>query len=364
MDLFFTFVRYMRGKVLFVFLMWVITQMSLAQKISFEKTFVNVGATLWRRPITAVYKFTNKEREALVVEEVDAGCGCVDVKWTKDVLKKGEKGEIFVTYDAQLLGHFDRAVNVYTNAGETPVRIRLKGVVLHSMNEEAKNLFPHQIGDIMLSSNNVEFPDVHKGDSAIVSFEILNNSDEVYTPRLMHLPSYITAECFPAMLGRGRRGVISLKLNTNKMSNIGINQSNIYLARYSGDKVGDGNEINVTSVLLPEVVDSSDNILKPKLHVSSNVIDMGKLGRKSKLKGEVILKNEGTGVLNIEYISVYNQALTVSLPARLLSPGESMKLKVTLQAKYLRQYSAQPRVLIITNDPDCQKETITVKFEK
>lgn len=345
-------------------MMGICANLVLAQKISFEKSVVNVGATLWHRPITAVFKFTNKDREALVVEDVDAGCGCMDVKWTKDVLKKGEEGEISVTYDAQLLGHFDRIVNVYTNADDESVLIRLKGVVLQSIDENAKNLFPCQIGDIMLSSNNVEFPDVHKGDSAMVSFEILNNSDEVYTPQLMHLPSYITAEYSPAMLGRGRRGVIKLKLNTDKMSDIGINQSYIYLARYSGDKVGDDNDISVTSVLLPESIDSSDNILKPKLYVSSNVIDLGKLGRKSKLTGKVFLKNEGTGVLNIEYISVYNKALTVSLPARLLLPGESMKMKVTLQTKYLEQYSAQPRVLIITNDPGYQKETISVKFEK
>jgi hypothetical protein len=180
----------------------------------------------------------------------------------------------------------------------------------------------------------------------------------------MHLPSYITAEYTPTMLGRGRRGVVSLKLDTDKMTNIGVNQTNIYLARYSGDKVSDENDISVTSVLLPESLGSTDNLLKPNLRLSSNAINMGKLGRKSKLTGKVILKNEGAGVLNIEHISVYNQALTVSMPTRLLQPGESMKMKVTLQAKYLGLYNTQPRVLIITNDPDKQKETIVVKFEK
>ena len=364
MNLVFTFERYMRCKMLLVLFMFVFSQILLAQKISFEKSVINVGGTLWRRPITAVFTFTNKNHGVLIVEDVDPGCGCLDVKWTKNVLNKGEQGFISITYDAQLLGHFDKVVNVYTNVDDKPQRIRMKGVVLHSVNEEAKNIFPYQIGDIMLSSNDIEFPDVHKGDSATVSFEILNNTDEVYTPQLMHLPSYITAEYTPTMLGRGRRGVVSLKLDTDKMTNIGVNQTNIYLARYSGDKVSDENDISVTSVLLPESLVSADDLLKPNLRLSSNVICMGKLGRKSKLTGKVILKNEGAGVLNIEHISVYNQALTVSMPTRLLQPGESMKMKVTLQAKYLDLYNTQPRVLIITNDPDKQKETIVVKFEK
>lgn len=345
-------------------MMCVCANILLAQKISFEKPTLNFGVTLWNRPVTVVFTFTNKERELLVVENVDAGCGCLDVKWPVEGVNKGERGDISITYDARLLGHVDRIINVYTNADDKPVRIRLKGVVLQSLNEKVNDLYPYQIGDIMLSSNDIEFPDVHKGDSAMVSLEILNNSDEVYTPQLMHLPSYIAAEYSPAMLGRGRRGVIYLKLNTDKISNIGINQTNIYLARYSGDIVGDDNDISVTSVLLPELVSSSENMLTPRLRVSSNIIDMGKLGNKSKLTGKVVLKNEGTGPLNIEYISVYNQALTVSLPSRILLPGESMKMKVTLRTKYLGLYNAQPRVLIITNDPDCQKETITVKFEK
>ena len=41
----------------------------MGQRISFDKSTVNAGTTLWRRPVTAVFKFTNKEREPLVVTE-------------------------------------------------------------------------------------------------------------------------------------------------------------------------------------------------------------------------------------------------------------------------------------------------------
>lgn len=339
---------------------------AMGQRISFDKSTVNAGTTLWRRPVTAVFKFTNKEREPLVVTGVDAGCGCLDVKWTKGAIAKGAKGEIAITYDAKLLGRFDRYVNVHTNGSDKPERIRLKGLVSigEKDNKNLENLFPYQIGDIMLSTDNIEFPDVHKGDSAMVSFEILNGSSEVYTPQLMHLPPYITAEYKPAMLGRGRRGVVNLTLNTENMNSVGINQTNIYLARFSGDKVGNDNDITLTSVLLPELEKSDNALLDPEFHVSSNVIEMGKLGRKSKISGKVTITNKGKGVLRLESIEVYNQALKVSLPKRSLVPGESMKMKVTLQAKYLGMSNAQPRVLIITNDADHQKETITVKFVK
>ena len=156
-----------------------------AQKISFDKTTINVGATLWKKPVTAVFKFTNKDKSPLFVREVDAGCGCLTPTWTTTAVQKGEHGEISVTYDAQLLGHFDRYIDVYTNADEKPIRIRMKAQVGTAEKKTAEELYPYSIDDIFLSTNNIEFPDVNLGDSTKVEFEILNNSSEVYTPALM-----------------------------------------------------------------------------------------------------------------------------------------------------------------------------------
>ena len=101
----------------------------MAQKISFERSTVNAGSTLWKKPVTAVFKFTNKEKNPLLVREVDAGCGCLQPEWSKNAIMKGEEGTIRITYDAKLLGHFDRYIDVYTNADTKPVRIRMKALV-------------------------------------------------------------------------------------------------------------------------------------------------------------------------------------------------------------------------------------------
>ena len=355
---------YMRNLLLFLMLIFVYVHALSAQNISFDKSIVNFGVTLWYKPVTVVYTFENLGQRPLEIENVESGCGCIDVRWTKGMVEEGHRGEVSVTYDAKLLGSVDKVIKVFVSGSIEPVYLRLKGKVSASENLDVVKLYPYQIGDVLLSSDNIEFPDVHKGDSASVSFEILNNSNEVYTPQLMHLPNYITAEYSPSMLGRGRRGTVTLKLNSERMVNVGINQANIYLARYSGDKVGEDNDIAVTSVLLPERTGYAEGLLKPKFVVSSRVVELGRLGRRSKLSGNVVITNEGTGVLNIESVAVYNQALNVSLPKRSLVPGESMKMKIVLQSKYLNRSNAQPRVLIITNDPDCQKETVTVSYEK
>ena len=335
-----------------------------AQRISFDKTTVNAGTTMWKRPVTAVFKFTNKDKNPLVVKEVDAGCGCMKPEWPSKALQRGESGEIRVTYDAQMLGHFDRYIDVYTNAGAKPVRVRMKALVSTGKAKTVEDLFPYSIGDILLSTNNVDFTDVSAGDSTKVEIEILNNSKEVYTPMLMHLPSYITATYSPEMLARGRRGKIELTLHSANLPDFGLNQTSIYLAKFSGDKVGTENEIAVSAVKLPDLHYTEGYAKKPEFNISTTELNLGKLGKKKTLTGQVKLSNKGNGVLKLSKIQAFNQAITVSLGKTELQPGESVTMKIAVDTKFLGVSKARPRVLIITNDAKRPKEVVNVNFER
>ena len=70
----------------------------LAQRISFDKTVENAGSTIWKKPVTAVFKFTNRDKTPLLIRDVDAGCGCLTPKWTRDPLLKGDDGEMVKIY--------------------------------------------------------------------------------------------------------------------------------------------------------------------------------------------------------------------------------------------------------------------------
>lgn len=336
----------------------------MAQKIAFDRTTVNAGTTLWKRPVTAVFRFTNKDKSPLIIKEVDAGCGCLSPKWTQGAIMKGDRGELSVTYDAKTLGHFDRYIDVYTNADTKPVRLRMKAVVGNGEQSTLQELFPYSIDDILLSTNNVEFTDVNAGDSAKVEIEIVNNGTDVYTPSLMHLPAYLTAEYVPEMLARGRRGKIELTLHSEKLPDLGLNQSSIYLARFSGDKVGTNNEIAVSAILLPDLHFAEEFARQPEFALSTTELNVGTFGNKTKLSGVVKIFNRGQGVLKLNKIQAFNQAVTVTLPKTELQPGEEVKMKVAVDVRFLGMSKAQPRVLIITNDPNRPKEVVNVRFEK
>lgn len=331
-----------------------------AQKLSFDKETITTKNTMWKHPVTAVFKFTNKGKEPLIIKDVDPGCGCLTSKWTQGAIEKGEQGEIVVTYDAMQLGRFDRIIEVFSNAEDSPADIRMKGLVSVGDRQTIHDMYPYDIDDILLTTNNVEL-EVNKNDSAKTIINIYNGSKDVYTPVLMHLPPYITAKCMPEMIARGRKGTIELTVHGDKLNDFGLNQTNIYLARFAGDKVSRNNEINISAVLLPDI--SNMNGATPQFELSTTDLYLGKIGKKKKLTGTVKIYNKGAAPLHIDRLQAFNQAIMVNLPKTEIAPGENVKMQITVQAKYLEMSKAQPRVLIITNDPKHQKEVVTIKFE-
>ena len=366
----------------FILLFLLFSQVANAQRLVFEKPTVNVGSTLWHQPVTAKFHYKSRERELLRIVAVDAGCGCLKAEWSHSDIKRSDEGDISITYDANLLGRFDRYVNVYvvpTNHPAVhsasalsledikPLRVRMKGVVTTGAST-IEDLFPIMVDDIGLSTNDVVFPDVVKGDSCMARIEIYNGTKEVYTPQIMHLPSYISAKCHPQMLARGRRGYIDLTLHTDQLDDMGLTQTSVYLARFSGDKVSSENEISLTAILLPDTTTTflsrfTTTTARPSMKLSTNKLDLGELGNKKKLKGSIFISNKGKKLLQLSAIQVFNNALEVSFPKREVAPGETIEMKVTLIAKYLPLSKAKPRVLIISDDPDHLKETIDIEFQ-
>ena len=64
--------------------------------------------------------------------------------------------------------------------------------------------------------------------------------------------------------------------------------------------------------------------------------------------------------LEITDLQVFNSALGVQLKKRVLKPGAQTKMKITAYGKYLKRVKGTPRVLMITNDPNCPKIIVKV----
>ena len=124
------------------------------------------------------------------------------------------------------------------------------------------------------------------------------------------------------------------------------------------------NEIYVSATLLPEQTYTADQLAAaPELHIDSTAIDMGALNGKKRLKRELVITNTGKSTLTISALQVYNPGLGVSLGKRNLKPGESDKLKITVNAN-THYFKGRRRVLLISNDPAHPKVVIDITVKK
>lgn len=311
------------------------------------------GQIEWKRPVNAQFVITNTGDSPLVLTEVEPDCACTVAQWTKTPIAPGAKGTVNVTFDAEALGRFQKSVAIHLNAEPHLVYLHFNGEVVREIKDFTKT-HPYQVGQIRIDKNSIDFPDVQRGEKPVVHIGVVNLSDRPYEPVLMHLPSFLEMEVKPNVLQKGEKGVISLVLNSEKLADLGLTQTSVYLARFSGDKVGEENEIQVSAILLPDFSDmtEAEKANAPAISLSAKEVNLSPvLAKKAKAHQDIIITNTGRAPLQIRKLQIFHPAVGVSLKKKVLQPGESTRLRVTVQKKNIGKTRRHLRLLIITNDP-------------
>ena len=321
------------------------------------------GTVLWHEPEAASFEVTNAGSSDLYIIRVHPDCGCTKAEWTKEAIRPGETGTIRIELDAELLGHFEKQVEVLTNADAMPFYLTLNGDVVRERRNYS-GAYPYQVGELHLSSDNVEFDDVRAGQLPTRTLLVFNAGRQSYTPELMHLPKYLTMTAEPEIIRPGRVGKIHLTLDSEKIRTLGLTQTSIYLSRYAGDRVSTDNEIFISTTLLPEIrLTAAQMEQAPVAELDSTTLNLGKPEGKKKLKGKLVLRNTGRSDLEISALQVYNPGLGASIGKRSLKPGHSADLKITVNPNS-EYFKGRRSVLLITNDPRRPKIVVDVIIQK
>ena len=336
---------------------------SMAQTLEVSQAKVNAGRTGFQQPITATFELRNKGRRRLLIESVKPDCGCTAVEYPKEVAA-GEKFTIKMTYDAKMLGHFQKMAAVVSNGSQKPVYLTMRGLVVPEVLDYTGN-YPLALGNMLYDNNVLEFDDVNKGDTPMQEIHVMNNGEEPMQPHLMHLPPYLSATMKPEILEPGKGGTLSVTLNSDKLRDFGLTQTSVYLGRRLGEKVSKDSEIPVSVVLLPHLQDYDEfsKALAPQLQISATDIDFTDFGGKKKKTADVVLYNIGKTTLKISSMQLFTTGLKVTLSKQEIDPDQTALLKITGYAEDLLKLRTKPRILMITNDPDHAKVVININVK-
>jgi hypothetical protein len=97
--------------------------------IVFETTEHDFGNIPQGGDGTYEFVFRNTGDAPLVLANVRSSCGCTIPEWPKRPIHEGKEGKIKVRYNTRIIGGFSKSITVYSNAGDTPVMLKIKGRV-------------------------------------------------------------------------------------------------------------------------------------------------------------------------------------------------------------------------------------------
>ncbi|MFN8346024.1 MAG: DUF1573 domain-containing protein [Spirosomataceae bacterium] len=105
---------------------------SFAQKgvIKFAKNENDFGKIEQGKPVSYVFEFTNTGTDPIVLGNVAASCGCTTPEWTREPVLPNKKGTVKATFNAGVMGPFNKTVTVPSNAENGTVYLTLKGEVV------------------------------------------------------------------------------------------------------------------------------------------------------------------------------------------------------------------------------------------
>jgi len=113
--------------IVFVF----ITCLILGQaKIDVDKKTYKFPKTKEGIQLSHTYKITNKGDKPLIINDYKVACSCTKLEFPKTPIMPNQTAELIVSFDTKgKIGWQDRIITIYSNAENSPIKIRFKVMV-------------------------------------------------------------------------------------------------------------------------------------------------------------------------------------------------------------------------------------------
>ena len=326
-------------------------------QLTADKKQQNLGTLQLYSEATTSYKIKNTANTAVSIEKIVTSSSQIKATCSPTTIPAGGTATVSVSYATDLVGRFTHAVYLYTEGSDKPLALQLKGKVFLNMNQAFERQgtqgsaddFGVTFGPLTFTTDNIEFDYVNDGDVVTKTIAVTNTGEEKCEPNLLHLPAYLSVEASPRVLRPGRKGYLTITLDSRKLNhNLGLTQDVVYVSSFEGESVSKEREIPVSIVLFDTATVERSN-RAPSVQLSTEELDLPNSG-KSKVKGIVSISNTGRSDLMIKSLQVFHPAINVSLPKTTIAPGETVNMKVTVVNKYRELSNARYRILMITND--------------
>jgi len=320
-------------------------------RIAFEKLQHNFGTFKEELGVQSVsFNFKNDGKAPLILNNVQASCGCTTPEWTREPIVPGGKGVIKVSYDPRNRpGVFNKTIRVSSNAENADIVLTILGEVTPRARTIEED-YPNEIGPLRAKTNHIAFTAIKEKTIRKDSTEVVNNTDKPIQLSFKTPPPHLSAIIRPSNLAPKQKGYLVVTFDANKIQTYGFVMHRIYLNVDGQDDYK--NSIAVSTTIEEDFSKLSADDLKnaPVVNYDAETFDFGDIKPGSKVEHTFMLKNIGKRDLIIRDVKSSCGCTAVSPSKNMVAAGESVPLKVAFDStgKSGRQNKT---ITVITNDP-------------
>jgi len=316
--------------------------------VSFSEPVADLGTIIDNQgPVNHRFIFTNKSSEPVVIDRVEASCGCTSTEWSGDSVTSGGEGFIEVQFDPyNRPGPFEKLTAVYFKGSSESKALTIKGYVKPAAASLAEE-FPVKMGALRVRDRFLDLGTITSRKLYSKSFEVYNESSQILVfSDDMGGPSHITVTFESYTLKPGATGKMWVHYDVGAKNDLGYFSEEVTLFTYESED--NRKNFTVTATLLD--VPASATPESPRIHFDLTEFDFGTKERGDTVNVVFPVRNQGNSTLRLKKIFGNCDCIEVQPNAQDIPPGESAGIDVRFITNE-RLGNQEKTITVFTDDP-------------
>lgn len=310
--------------------------------------------------VTHKFEFKNTGSQPLIIEQVNASCGCTTPDWTKEPVMPGKNGFVAATYNpANRPGNFAKTIRVTTNSVESLIVLTIKGNVV-PREKGPEELYPKAIGALRLKQNHIAFAKIFNNETKKQIIEVYNSSNEDMKLTFDRVPNHIDIDVIPDIIPSKSKAEIIINYDARKKDDWDYVMDQIYVK--INNVAPQQNRIIVSAVIKEDFSKLSKKDLEdaPKAVFAEKTFNFATIKQGESVSFNFELKNEGKKNLIIRKIRAACGCTAIAPTEKIVAPGKSVEIKATFNSRGKRGHQNKT-ITVITNDPKNERVILWLK---
>ena len=319
--------------------------------IQFEKMDHNFGRIREEGgPAIFNFKFTNTGKVPLILQGVEASCGCTTPEWSQEPILPGKTGMIKVSFDPDHRpGVFAKSITINANVPKTTRVLTISGEVIEK-NLGILDHYPVNFENIRLSSSDLSFVRVKDNEIKTDTIKLYNPGTSPVSVNFKIIPPHISITTIPAIIQPKSTGNFLITFDATRKPVYGFVTNRIYLSFNDEDSFK--NAITISGTIEEDFsrLNTTDLENAPRIEYSSRVFDFREIPEGKTVENTFTILNKGRKDLIIRSVTASCGCTTEKLSSNTIPPGGTAELKVSFDSQ--QKTGMQNKIItVISNDP-------------